>query len=325
MSVIEIDKDLKSTGHPNYRNEDKLDLVGSCGKEAPLTEPTPDTQFYHINYMGYLQRCYNGHHGYVLSPDMIWYTLMCEFAGHIKKNVEEYRAIFSEEMDMQEISVEQCSTEEFMKKIVAGLAGKVPVDIDTFFPEFTTSTEGSTFATMTAFADAVSPYYSYSMYMCGYPCVDVRGTKEDWEKIYVSFATIINTLFNVKSEYVGNVEKIIKTIISSFDADEETPLDFFPDFFRDIFGVERCGSGSQETVTGWFASLYMETPKIGFVHNYSTHISQVTYKNLTTDERFKISTGIFGSDLEQVKYRGYNMCVPKFGRMVHNITEVNNG
>ena len=95
---------------------------------------------------------------------MIWFDLLCELSLLTKKNPKTYRSLFSETEEKQEISVLTDDPELIpMTSIMAELKGRVPTDTALFSPRFTTSTEKSIFANSVAFADAVSPYYNYSV------------------------------------------------------------------------------------------------------------------------------------------------------------------
>ena len=49
----------------------------------------------HKNFMEYLMVAYSNHFSVEISPDVIFYTILCEIADTIKKHPEKYRYIFT--------------------------------------------------------------------------------------------------------------------------------------------------------------------------------------------------------------------------------------
>ena len=257
-----------------------------------------NTDFCHNNYMDYLVNCYDRHLGYVLTPDTIWYVLLSEISEHIKGNSEHYRSLFTTSDEKTEIVVNNTNVDEFPLEIIKQLRGLVPTDIDKFLPEFTTSTVESKFAHSCSFCDAVSPYYNYGMMMCGFRKVKIEGTSDDWVKVMESFRLVSGVLDKIDKAYVFDVLSILSRIsfLDSSDAN----------FYDNIFALERCGSGGQVEVTGWFQKFYMKKPSPRYTYNYSTQVSQVNFTTLWDGKKHMISSGILGSNLED------GFAVPQF-------------
>jgi hypothetical protein len=266
---------------------------------------------YHKNYLEYLEWCYSRHYGIVLQPDHIWYTLLSELTLIIAEDPERFRDLFTTSDKKVEIVVETGAESHLPLDLVLDrLRELVPAGfVDDFIPPglFSTTTGDSLLAFEAAFADAVSPYYSYSTYCCGIPRIRVEGTKHDWETIREKWSTIAAKL-DCHAEYFGSVRNILSDIVGQFYEDDH-------DFWRNMFFAERCGSGSETEVGGWFTSLFREQP--GGVRkscNFSTHIAKVKYKHLNTGARFQLMTGVFSSEVED----GY--LVPAFGHIVYRDT-----
>lgn len=313
MIDLVLDAELGESKRREYDiDEARKKLLGSCEPKEihTLVDLTVDGTHVHKNYMEYLETCYDRHYGYVLSPDMIWYTILSELSIHIKNNAEHYRILFTDSLDKKEISVACMDWEELPFIITDELKKVVPTDVDAFLPKFSTSNAESIFAANVAFCDAVSPFYSYSMYMCGYPSARIRGTKEDWIGVATSVAKVAGLLDLVDEEYFSKVVETIDTIIDSLDSPED-----HVEFYKDIFTVKRCGSGGQTEVFGWFTNFFMETPRIRYTYNYSTHISEMDFRNLSTKKDYKISTGIFGSTLNE------NILTPNYGRFLFELED----
>jgi hypothetical protein len=265
----------------------------------------------HKNYLNYLQMAWGSHYGVVISPDIFWHLALSEMGSHIKDNSAHYRSLFTTSDKKVDISVPTADPQLIdLNLIVGGLRKLVPTDVDLFLPEFTTTTPSSSLALMAVFADAMTPYYSYSMYMCGIPKIKILGFKSDWE-------IVINQLVKLKdvlnkdaaiTKYFDGVIEVATKIAGNYDTVDE-------DFLRDIFSLERCGSGGQVEVLGWITKMFMKVPSIRYVGNYPTCISKVPYKFLDTNQDFELNYGLFSSDEED----GY--LVPDFGFIINEVKE----
>ncbi|MDA1281002.1 MAG: DUF4419 domain-containing protein, partial [Chloroflexi bacterium] len=139
-----------------------------------------ERRLYHRGTMAYFEHCWSNHYVAVLTPDMLWYDLLCELATVIKSDPERFRKFFSETEEKQHIIVPSESLTVLpLGLVIDALRNVVPTSIDEFLPEFTTTTRRARSARYAAFCDAMSVYYNYSMYMCGIPAVHVKGTHED--------------------------------------------------------------------------------------------------------------------------------------------------
>jgi hypothetical protein len=288
-------------------------LIGDVKPEGDHTvnHTTIDGQFSHKNYMGYLERCYDKHMGYVISPELIWYVLLSEIAGHIKENSEQYRDMFTDSDEKKDISVECHDVNQLPQLLVGKLKDVIPTEIGVYLPNFTTETPESIFACSTAFCDAVSPYYDYFMYCCGLPSVVVKGTEGDWNKVKNHFAWIARTL-KLDSHYTWVVTSRLKQIRESLD-----DIESYKDFYRDVFKLERCGSGGQVEASGWLTELYMKIPSTRYTHNFNTQVSQLRYKNLTDEKDYMFSTGIMKSNYDAEA----GVSIPEFGHILFEFTK----
>jgi len=265
-------------------------------------------QYRHTNYLSYLQDCWANHYGIIVSPDIIWQLVLSEISGHIKDNSEAYRSLFTTSDNKVKISVPTADPELIdLNLITKELRKLVPTDINIFIPEFTTTTSTSKLAFMATFADAMTPYYSYSMYLCGIPKVSIIGDKEDWDKISLNLNALkdILTEDNI-TEYINRVIVVINNIISQYDEVDK-------DFIKDIFKLVNCGSGGQVQAYGWLTDLFIKTPSMRYVHNYPTCVANVPYTFLETGQKFELCHGLFSSN----EVDGF--LIPEFGFIINEV------
>ena len=292
MKILELDDTL--TPVKGYGNTTMKDVVRkfhskdyvikndwktrtSVVKEDLLHNTIPENaDMYHCNYLQYLQECYAMHYGITIAPHTFWYSIIAEIAQYVVKNPESYRSLFTTSNDKIEIIVPGDYDQPLdMKAIHQKLIGLVPVDTTLFLPKFSTSTVMSESATLAAFLETTSPYYSYGMFACGYPNVRFDGTEEDWIQITSNLSELMLQFAKFEdASIVKYIQKVVRFVSDMFCAMNDNKVDFF----KTIFTQRRCGSGSQYFIDGSYPnSMYIEIPKQLEVINFSTHITKVPY------------------------------------------------
>jgi hypothetical protein len=256
--------------------------------DAPIT---------HQNYLSYLCLCWKRHYGIIISPTVLWNMVLNNLAFRVNKTPDVFRKYFSESEEKIEICVEQGGNLIDTKLLIAGLQGRIPSKmLEDSFPEFSTDTEKSRIANYTAFLDMVSPYYNYSMYLCGIPKVRVLGTQEDWLKIMFNLGAITSAIPEF-TEYLLAVANRVAMIC-------ENTCDY-----GDMFRLDRCGSGSQAEVAGWITEFYIEQPQVSYLENFIPCISKIDYHNYNDGKDYRLFAGLFTSIIED------SYLVPEFDNM----------
>lgn len=262
------------------------------------------TVHFHINFMSYLEKCWADHVGVVVTPDIIWYTLLCEVALQVKGDPGTYRHLFTTSDKVEDILVLTSDPVVLpLDSITKELEKRVPSDVSTFFPQFGTKSPRSEHAMKAAFCDICSPYYNYMMLMCGIPFVDVRGELDDWKCLEDSFKKIEALLGN--DDWSQRVRSVLSDVVQNFTNCA---------FWQNMFKLDMCGSGSQTEVGGWFSDLFRFQPSLRSVGNFSTHSSVVKYTNISTNRKYEMAVGLFGSAVED------DFLVPEFSFVVREVS-----
>ena len=265
-----------------------------------------DASMYHRNYMEYLEACWANHLGIVVSPDILWFTLLNEVATLVRGDAEKYRHLFSTKPDKQVLLVESGGIEMPLGMLVALLRDHVPTDTALFLPEFSTTSVRSRHAMYAAFCDVCSPYYSYMMAACAFPAISVTGTKEDWEFMAAQWRKL-GSLFEGAEAWNARVQKTLDACVSQRDD---------ANWWRNLFYLERCGSGGSD-VRGWYSEMFRERPRTATASNFPTCVASMEYKNLNVrNGDFKMQDGLFYSYLEG------DFMVPDFGYTLHSKIKV---
>lgn len=262
---------------------------------------------HHANYLEYLETAWGNHYGIVITPDILWHTLISEAVSIVGQDSKKYAHLFTKSPDKkQDIKVySESLTVMPLETLIDAIKEKVPTNTDIFLPEFTTTTKRAWMTRYASFADLVSPYYNYMMYLCGIPHIDVRGTREDYQEVAHCWSKIGELLVG-NEEYFFKTSEVINSILENINS---------ANFWLDIFKLDRCGSGSQYTVEGWWSNLYHKQPSLKFVENYASHLAKVRYKQMNTNQDYEMYQGLLCSSLED------GCLEPEFGGMIYSRPE----
>jgi hypothetical protein len=284
----------------------------------------------HKNILHYFGLAWSVHASVVLSPDMVFYTLISEFAGmylivkfqsdrsraycnwpvlifrfsashldEIKSQPSKYSELFTKTPDSKKvITVVTDSIEKIdLAQLVEKIQKELPIDGSIFTAKFSTSTQDSLLAMNAAFADAVSPFFEYRSTLCGIPRVRRLGTKQDWQSIESKIEEWIKIIAkkgkDTKStiEWLKQAAKIVGMIHTRHDSE----------FWSKIFNICNCGSGHMDDAEGWIIGLYRSGRLAGGEWMYHgptfyylpSHISTVNWTNEETQRKFSLYTGLF--------------------------------
>jgi len=286
------------------RFNDKLIGKSTKGKDSLTTvRDCIKGEFRHLGYLDYLQTAWNNHYGIVFTPDIFWQLFLSEIATHIKDNAENYRSLFTDSDEKKEILVPTGDLELIdLRLIAAELLKLTPTNTEMFLPEFTTTTFEASMAFKAAFADAMSPYYSYGMFCCGIPNVKLLGEEKDWDTVTENIEALGEII--ALPDYFTKITELAKNIKSNISKPDA-------DFWKGIFTLTPCGSGSQVEVSGWITDFFITAKPGEFINNYPSPVSYVSYKNITTNKKFELCYGLFSSNIED----GY--LTPEFGFIIN--------
>ena len=300
----------------------------------------------HISPLTYLHTCWSSHVGVVVTPDMVWFTLLCQVAKIIRGDAERFRPLFSSEGGKQSITVPTNSVVRIpLDTLAEQIAMRLPSQSgSSFYPAFSQSSTFAREAALAAFADAMSPYYQYSTMLCGISKVRLGGTTDDWRLLQRSWSEIAVLLLDLSTDaeaewlvkvgiLVGGIT--VEALVLDDKKDEAATLIAENDrlsrclrrgtwdsevsrpFWRSMFRIDSCGSG-HEVVRGWFTDLFYEptlAPRDRSIYGFTGQSAMVEYTNLDTSRRFRAVHGLFTSELDEAGY-----LVPEFGQMVLEVT-----
>jgi hypothetical protein len=136
---------------------------------------------------------FSGHRPLVLSPDVIWVTIVQGLAQHVRLSPETHRAFLVRHEGKRALTVEhkdlhRGSPENPWAEVVADFALQLRREIgepaERFVCDFSTTGPVERTVSEVALLDVLQPYFSYNVVcICGIPSVTLEGSPEDWRKL----------------------------------------------------------------------------------------------------------------------------------------------
>lgn len=312
--TLELDNTLEPrVPYNNQRFDNLLYSVSKSNKldEKRLVHSNVEGDLFYVNYLTYLEKCWANHLTPVITPDIIWMTLLVELSTLVRENTEVVRDLFTTSKDKTEILVPAISGYVLpLQLVVDRLRDFVPSGVDTYIPEFSTTCPGARLAHYAAFCDMVSPYYSYGMMLCGFPRMVIRGTGEDYARMWSTWFKLPNLLRDLDKVWYDRVNDLLIEIGQAYCNQDAA-------FWSKIFSAKKCGSGHQTNVDGWFTQLYRKKPDgPRYAGNYPSTAAKVDYKLIDTNQTFSMIQGLFASKADD-----NNVMTPQWGTLVFETTK----
>lgn len=271
-----------------------------------VPNPLPNTGIF-----GLLHHAYNYHLDVKINPHDVWNIIFAQIVQIVANNAEAFRGLFTESEGKEEITVMSNSLHEMpMNVLCNAVAAKVKMsaeDVADFFPKFSTSTPLIEEMYQAMFCDMASPYYEYSMTMCGIRSITVGGEVDDWRKILTS---IFYTFRHLNREIMDKPEHIklhkqllayvtdISFLASRFMVALEHEMTVsWLEIWKGIYTECNGGSGVGLTIDGWFKDLYFYQPEKPKLVNFVSDHACVFYKQKQTNTDYAVVYGGFGYDV----------------------------
>lgn len=214
---------------------------------------------YHSFFNGMYQ-AYADHRPFVLSPDMIWLLISQGFAQHVSANAEQLRKNFVDfngrislvvRKDSLALNSPASSWEaifpEFTKQIAAHTGNDL---IDVLTADFSTTTPVEKVASEITILEAMKPFFEFIVVrmVCGIPEITLKGTTEDWQKIYDKTKKIEH--YDLKW-WTDELEPILSEFIKTSKGEIDTH------FWRNMFKYHSQEKyGAPKIIDGWIVKFF---------------------------------------------------------------------
>ena len=207
---------------------------------------------YHDGYLNYLLTAWRNDCGIEVGPWHIWNIILHQLCKTVKDDPQKYRNVFTTSSEKIEIIFNDGAMFE-IDKFIEELRKYVPLNIDTFVPEFPGQPLLYRESMYGLFADMVQDFYSCGILSCSIPKIRLIGSDEDWMKL-LDTVKDVNKFFDakkVKVEYLTNAtKKVFEMMTHLHDSN----------YWKDFFSVIRCGSGGEQEIKGHVVNLLIPRP-----------------------------------------------------------------
>ena len=194
------------------------------------------------------------HRPLVLSPDMIWITILQGFAQHVKNNSEELRFLLVAHSGKSQLAISRSESfiespeydwESTIKEFSELLRQKVGDKYTQLVGNFSSTGPLEQLVCEITLMDVFESYFEYIMYAgCGIPYITLEGTPADW----LNLRQKIDLLHPYKIDWwIGDLRKIADQFYKASLGDVDK--DFWQDMYkqRNAYGYTR--------INGWIARL----------------------------------------------------------------------
>lgn len=216
----------------------------------------------HQAFFNGMYEAYANHRPFVLSPDMIWLLITQGFAQHVNANAEALRSNFVDfdgklslvvhsKKDLLSPSLDSKDWEAIFPQFTAQIAEYTGKELlNTLMADFTTTTSVEKLASEATIMESMKPYFEFVIMriVCGIPEITLRGTPDDWQKIYDKTKGLAK--YDLQW-WTNELEPILNEMINTSKGDIDTV------FWRNMFKYhagEECGEPG--TVDGWIVKFF---------------------------------------------------------------------
>ena len=136
---------------------------------------------------------FSEHRPLVLSPDVLWVTIVQGLAQHVQLSPETHRAFLVRHKGSRQLTVRRDdlhagSPENPWAEVVADFTSQLRQEIgelaERFVCDFSTTGPVERTVSEVALLDVLQPYFSYNVAcICGIPSVTLEGTPADWRRL----------------------------------------------------------------------------------------------------------------------------------------------
>lgn len=278
---------------------------------------------YENGFFEAVHHAYGGHRALVISPDMVWLTIVQGFARHIGLNSEAMRKHLVRHhgkkplvIDMTgrvQLGNEDSNWEWAFRQFQDSIAANTNGDIaQTVAGRFSGTDSDAATAFDIALMEATKAYFDYwGEVMCGIPQITLEGTPEDWQQIETRAGQLAQ--YDL-AWWINDLRPILAQFTKT--AQGQPDPDFWAGIMRDLhdFG---CGAPSDTFITGWIVRLFPYIKREGqWLRNPLIGLKTEDLYSFVPQKPTKAAT----NDLfEQLEPGHYPLCLGKETRLVHYV------
>lgn len=227
-----------------------VDEVVETIVDTNIVNDKDKTQYYHSGYLEYLLCAWENHMGIQIGPWHLWNLFVWNLKELNRLNPDKYRSLWTTSND--KVNVDIWDTKFDIRKVYQKLSQYIPKEtLDTFSLKFDNAPDYYMEAIYGLIGEISQDYYEVSILACNIPKVEIVGTVEEWGMLVEQVGKmkeLYQPVMTVECQrYLDKVEEFFSLCLMNRDNEE---------FWKDFFYVERCGSGSQQSISGKVTNLF---------------------------------------------------------------------
>lgn len=237
------------------KNFDPHDATETLYLSGNNSESLEDTSTYHA-FFSTIHLAFSQHRPLVLSPDMIWITILQGFAQHVKNNSEELRHLLVNHSGKKNLVIEKGKTfidspefelnwQDVVHQFAKALSESVPDQYSNLVGDFSTTGPLERVVSEIALLDVFQSYFEYIMYcICGIPQITLEGSPQDWKMLNEK----IELLASYKLDWwLPHLREIAEQFYRASTGDVDKT------YWQDIY--KQKNSYGASTINGWIVKL----------------------------------------------------------------------
>ncbi|MDX2104881.1 MAG: DUF4419 domain-containing protein [Candidatus Melainabacteria bacterium] len=197
---------------------------------------------------------FSQHRPLVISPDMIWVTILQGVAQHVKNNSEELRHLLVNHSGRKNLVIEKQETfidspeydwQDVVQKLAKALNQFVPDHYSNLVSNFSTTGPLERVVSEIALLDVFQSYFEYIMYcICGIPQITLEGCPQDWEMLKEK----VEFLASYKLDWwLPHLREITEQFCRA--SKEDVDIAYWQDIYKQM------NSYGSSTINGWIVKL----------------------------------------------------------------------
>lgn len=292
MTILETEKTRKSLRFL-LRNFDPYDAPEPLYLSGYNSQSLVGVGDFHA-LLSTIHLAFSEHRPLILSPDMIWITILQGFAQHVKNNSEELRHLFVSHTGKARIEIVRQETfvdspeydwESVIAEFAANLSVRIPENCSNLASDFSTTGPLERTVCNVALLDVFQSYFEYIMYAgCGIPSITLEGNPGDWMKLKEKIELL--SPYNL-DWWLVHLREITDQFFRAANGDVDQ------NFWQDIY--KQMSSYGADILNGWIIKL------IPYVRSGSS--GDCIYRNPAFDEDGGgLRTNALPSGLSQVPF-----------------------
>ncbi len=228
-----------------------------------LTKSIAPEQLVNYGYQSFfngMYAAYADHRPFVLSPDMIWLLISQGFARHVAANAQTLRSSivnFDGKMtlivrnDLVRLDSPAGEWEKVFPEFTKQLSKNTSNDlVNLLSSDFSTTTPVERIASQITIMEAMEPYFEYVVMrlVCGIPVITLKGTPEDWQKIYDKTKQL--GAYDL-AWWTNELEPILKEFVNASKGNVNVA------FWKNMFKYHTQEKyGAPNIIDGWIVAFY---------------------------------------------------------------------